>query len=447
MIAYLQRLKVSPIFGEFGRCGAIAFREVEGMSFQKPKGTQDILPGAVEKWQFIEEKARELCRRYNYREIRTPMFEHTELFHRGVGETTDVVEKEMYTFTDKGGRSISLRPEGTAGVVRSYVENKLYADPDVTKLYYIEPMFRYERAQAGRYRQFHQFGIEAFGAVDPGIDAEVIALGYTFYTELGIRDVRVEVNSVGNAPSRAAYRETLVAYLNPMRDTLCKDCQSRIDRNPMRVLDCKLDHDKFGDAPTILEHLDEECRVHFQAVQHYLTVMDIPFDVNPTLVRGLDYYTHTAFEYKCEGIGAIDTIGAGGRYNGLVGQIGGNDQPGVGLGLGLERTLLVLEAQGVELPAQVPLDVFLVALGEEAEKESVRLLYQLRQAGLLAEKDYQGKKMKAQFKAAERNGARTVAILGEDELRQGVISVKTMATGEQETVSLDNLADYIRKSR
>ncbi|WNQ13013.1 histidine--tRNA ligase [Paenibacillus aurantius] len=416
------------------------------MSFQKPKGTQDLLPGVVEKWQYLENKARELCRRYNYREIRTPIFEHTELFQRGVGETTDVVEKEMYTFLDKGDRSISLRPEGTAGVVRSYVENKLYAEPDVTKLYYIGPMFRYERPMAGRYRQLHQFGIEAFGATDPAIDAEVIALGYTFYKEVGIRELRVEINSVGNPASREAYRETLLAFLNPMRETLCKDCQSRIDRNPLRVLDCKVDQDKFVGAPSILDSLDEECRTHFGLVQYYLTGMGIPFDINPRLVRGLDYYTHTAFEYKAEGIGAIDTIGGGGRYNGLVGQIGGNDQPGVGLGLGLERTLLILEAQGVEIPAQPPLDVYLVAMGDEAEKRAVPLLYELRGAGLLAEKDYLGRKMKAQMKSADRYHARYVAILGEDELIQGILAVKTMATGEQTNVPLDGLIDYLKQA-
>ncbi|WP_426448601.1 histidine--tRNA ligase [Paenibacillus sp. S-38] len=420
------------------------------MSIQKPKGTQDLLPGEIEKWQYIENKARELCRRFNYKEIRTPVFESTELFQRGVGETTDIVEKEMYTFVDKGDRSMSLRPEGTAGVVRSYVENKLYGEPDVTKLYYIGPMFRYEQPQAGRYRQFHQFGIEAFGAVDPGIDAEVIALGYTFYKELGLKDVVVEVNSVGTPSVRASYREHIQRFFAPVKDQLCKDCQSRYDRNPMRILDCKIDQKFCEGAPTITEHLDEECTVHFQAVQDYLTAMEIPFRLNPRLVRGLDYYTHTAFEYKAGGIGAIDTIGGGGRYNGLVGQIAGgnNDKPGVGLGLGMERILLVLAAQGVEIPAAKPLDVYLIGLGEAADKECVRLLQQVRIAGLSGEKDYLSRKMKAQMKSADRQAAAFVAILGDDELARGEISVKSMLTGEQETLPLSGfvqtLADRIR---
>ncbi|WP_028549788.1 histidine--tRNA ligase [Paenibacillus sp. UNC451MF] len=415
------------------------------MSIQKPKGTQDLLPGEVEKWQYIEAKARELCQRFNYREIRTPIFEHTELFQRGVGETTDIVEKEMYTFLDKGDRSISLRPEGTAGVVRAYVENKLYGEPDVSKLYYIGPMFRYEQPQAGRYRQLHQFGIEAFGSVDPSIDAEVIALGYTFYSEVGIKDVTVEINSVGNPAVRAAYRDTIQQFFAPVKDKLCKDCQSRYDRNPMRILDCKIDQKYCEGAPTILEHLDEECSVHFQSVQKYLTEMNIPFRINPRLVRGLDYYTHTAFEYKAAGIGAIDTIGGGGRYNGLVGQIGGNDQPGVGLGLGLERTLLILQAQGVEIPTAKPLDVYLVGLGEAAEQELPSLLYQLRLEGLRAEKDYLGRKIKAQMKSADRYQAHYVAILGDDELARGEITVKTMENGEQKTLKLDSFAAEMRK--
>jgi histidyl-tRNA synthetase len=415
------------------------------MGFQKPKGTQDFLPGMVEKWQFIEDKARDVCRRFNYKEIRTPIFEQTELFKRGVGETTDIVEKEMYTFLDKGERSMTLRPEGTAGVVRAYVENKLFGEPDVTKLYYIGPMFRYERPQAGRFRQFHQFGIEAFGSVDPSIDAEVIALGYTFYTELGIKGVKVEINSVGNPQSRTAYRDRLLEYLRPMKDKLCKDCVSRMERNPMRVLDCKIDQAHFTDAPSILDSLDEECIVHFQKVQTYLTQMNIPFNINHRLVRGLDYYTHTAFEYKAEGIGAIDTIGGGGRFNGLVEQIGGNDQPGVGLGLGLERTIKVLESQGTELPELQTLDVYLIAMGEQAEVELTGLLYQLRSAGIRGEKDYLGRKLKAQYKSADRLKARYALILGEDELAKGEISLKDLTNFEQQTLPLAGIVEEIKK--
>jgi histidyl-tRNA synthetase len=411
--------------------------------FEKPTGTQDVLPGAVERWQFVEAKARELCHRFNYREIRTPMFEHTGLFERGVGETTDIVEGEMYTFKDKGDRDLALRPEGTAGVVRAYVQNKLYGEPDVSKLYYIGPMFRYERPQAGRYRQFHQFGIEAFGAVDPAIDAEVISLGYQFYKELGLNGVRVEINSVGNAPSRAAYREKLLGFLRPMRDKLCSDCQRRMERNPLRVLDCKVDQDKFTDAPSILDSLDEECTLHFEKVKQYLDVMGVEYSINTRLVRGLDYYTHTAFEYKAAGIGSIDTVGGGGRYNGLVEEIGGPDQPGIGFGIGLERILLILENQKVELEASKPLDVYFVALGEEAEIEVSKQLFHLRSQGFSAERDYLGRKMKAQMKSADRMSARYTAILGEEELNNGVIALKSMATGEQRTVKLEELAQAL----
>ncbi|OBR65819.1 histidine--tRNA ligase [Paenibacillus oryzae] len=413
------------------------------MKFQKSPGTQDILPGAVEKWQFVEDTARQLCRRYNFREIRTPIFEATELFQRGVGETTDIVEKEMYTFTDRGERSITLRPEGTAGVVRSYVENKLYGEPDISKLYYIGPMFRYERAQAGRYRQFHQFGIEAIGSTEPSLDVEVIALGYSFYTEVGLKDVTVEINSVGTPSVRAAFREALLGFLEPKRSLLCKDCQSRMDRNPLRVLDCKVDQKHFEGAPSILDSLDEECRSHFDKVKQGLSDMGIPFTVNPRLVRGLDYYTHTAFEYKAQGIGAIDTIGGGGRYNGLVSDIGGPEQPGVGLGLGLERTILLLEHQQVEVPGKHGLDVYVVALGDAADREATRLVYELRSRGIRVERDYGGRKMKAQLKSADRLEARYTAILGDDELNAGVIALKEMATGEQKSVPITSLAEEL----
>lgn len=405
-------------------------------AFQKPKGTEDLLPGTVEKWRHLEEKARDLCARFNYREIRTPIFEQTELFRRGVGETTDIVEKEMYTFPDKSGRSMTLRPEGTAGVVRSYVENKLYADQDVHKLFYIGPMFRYERSQAGRQRQFHQFGVEAIGSADPALDAEVIALGYEFFREAGIRDVTVEINSVGTPEIRAAFRAKLLAFLEPMKDELCDDCRRRMDRNPLRVLDCKTDQARFAEAPSILDSLDEACRDHFEQVKKYLMEMDIPFRINHRLVRGLDYYTHTAFEYKAAGIGAIDTIGGGGRYNGLVADIGGPDQPGIGLGIGLERALLLLEAQQAETPDARTVDVFLVAMGEAAQQALPKWLLTLRRQGIAAEMDYLGRKMKGQLKAADRHRAKYAAILGEDELAAGTVTLKNLATGGQESVPL-----------
>ncbi|MEV2910407.1 histidine--tRNA ligase [Paenibacillus larvae] len=415
------------------------------MSIQKPKGTQDIIPGQVEKWQRLEKLAGNICRRFGYREIRSPIFEHTELFSRGVGETTDIVEKEMYTFEDKGKRNISLRPEGTAGVVRAYIENKLYGEPDLTKLYYFGPMFRYEQPQSGRNRQFHQFGVEAIGSADPGLDAEAIALGFTFLREIGLKDVRIEINSVGTPAVRSVYREKIREFFAPVKDKLCKDCQSRYDRNPMRILDCKIDQ-KYGEgAPSILDYLDEECSVHFETVKSMLTDMEIPFDVNHRMVRGLDYYTHTAFEYKAAGIGAIDTVGGGGRYNGLVGEIGGQDQPGIGFALGVERILLLLEAQGVEFAKPESLDLYVIGLGEAAERAIVKLVHQLRLEGLSTEKDYQGRKIKAQMKSADRLHAAYVAILGDDELERGEITVKHMATGEQETLPLEGFSQAMKK--
>jgi histidyl-tRNA synthetase len=412
-------------------------------TFQKPPGTQDVLPGRVETWQFVEKTARDLCRRFHFCEIRTPMFEATELYRRGVGETTDIVEKEMYTFEDRGHRSMTLRPEGTAGVVRSYVENKLYGEPDISKLYYIGPMFRYERAQAGRYRQFHQFGVEAIGSDDAALDAEVISLGYQFYKEVGLNGITVEINSVGTPEIRAAFRAKLLAFLEPMRSDLCKDCQSRMDRNPLRVLDCKVDQPKFEGAPSILDSLDEECTNHFTRVQQSLDAMDIPYRINPRLVRGLDYYTHTAFEYKAQGIGSIDTVGGGGRYNGLVAEVGGDDRPGVGLGIGLERTLLLLENQQIQPDIDTALDVYVIALGEKADRELAAIVQKLRNAGLAVDRDYQGRKMKALFKAADRTGARFTAILGDDELNRGEIALKNMATGEQQQVPLSQLATVV----
>ncbi len=415
------------------------------MDFQKPKGTLDFLPGTVEKWQYVERKARDLCRRFNYREIRTPIFEYTQLFQRGVGETTDIVQKEMFSFQDMGGRGMTLRPEGTAGVVRSYVENKIYGEPDVSKLYYIGPMFRQERPQAGRYRQFHQFGIEAIGSVDPAIDAEVIAFGLQFFEDIGLKGTSVEINSVGNAASRTAYNETLLAFLNPMRESLCKDCQSRIDRNPLRVLDCKVDQDKFVGAPSILDSLDEESSSHFEAVKKNLTAMGVEYTINPRLVRGLDYYTLTAFEFKTKsGIGAIDTIGGGGRYNKLVAEVGGPDQPGIGMAIGMERLQLLLADQQTEIEDEPKLDVYLIALGDKAGDEITKQLHKLRRQGFSAERDYQSRKIKAQMKSADRLKARYTAILGDDELERGEIAVKSMETGEQVTVKLDDLASALK---
>ncbi|MBA2869762.1 histidyl-tRNA synthetase [Anoxybacillus calidus] len=420
------------------------------MAFQIPRGTQDILPGEAEKWQYIEQMARDICRRYNYKEIRTPIFEHTELFLRGVGDTTDIVQKEMYTFEDRGGRSITLRPEGTASVVRSFVENKMYGDPNQPiKLYYVGPMFRYERPQAGRFRQFVQFGVEALGSNDPAIDAEVIALAMEIYQALGLKKLKLVINSLGDKESRIAHREALVNHFKGRIHEFCEDCQTRLEKNPLRILDCKKDrdHELMATAPSIIDYLNDESRHYFDKVQMYLTKLGVEFEVDPRLVRGLDYYNHTAFEImsNAEGFGAITTLCGGGRYNGLVQEIGGPETPGIGFALSIERLLAALEAEGITLPVAQGIDCYVVALGEKAKDESVVIVDKLRKAGIAAEKDYQDRKVKAQFKAADRLQAKYVAIIGDEELEKNVINVKDMATGEQVEVSLDSFTEYLRE--
>ncbi|HZG60641.1 MAG TPA: histidine--tRNA ligase [Anoxybacillus sp.] len=420
------------------------------MSFQIPRGTQDILPGEAEKWQYIEQMARDICRRYNYKEIRTPIFEHTELFLRGVGDTTDIVQKEMYTFEDRGGRSITLRPEGTAPVVRSFVENKMYGDPNQPiKLYYVGPMFRYERPQAGRFRQFVQFGVEALGSNDPAIDAEVIALAMEIYQALGLKKLKLVINSLGDKESRIAHREALINHFKGRIHEFCEDCQTRLEKNPLRILDCKKDrdHELMATAPSIIDYLNDESRRYFEKVQMYLTKLGVEFEVDPRLVRGLDYYNHTAFEImsNAEGFGAITTLCGGGRYNGLVQEIGGPETPGIGFALSIERLLAALEAEGISLPVAEGIDCYVVALGEKAKDESVVIVDKLRKAGITAEKDYQDRKVKAQFKAADRLQAKYVAIIGDEELEKNVINVKDMATGEQVEVALDSFTEYLRE--
>ena len=418
------------------------------MSIQIPRGTQDILPGESEKWQYIEEMAKDICKRFNYKEIRTPIFEQTDLFLRSVGETTDIVQKEMYTFMDRGDRSLTLRPEGTAAVVRSYVENKMFGSPNQpTKLFYTGPMFRYERPQAGRYRQFVQFGVEALGSNDPAIDAEVISLAMTLYKSLGLKSLKLIINSLGDKESRVAHREALMAHFSPRIDEFCSDCKSRLEKNPMRILDCKKDkdHELMGQAPSILDYLNDESKQYFEKVQMYLADFGIDFEVDSGLVRGLDYYNHTAFEImsNAEGFGAITTLCGGGRYNGLVEDIGGPDTPGIGFALSIERLLSALTAENIELPIEDSIDCYVVALGEAAITKSVSLVQQLRLAGISAEKDYQNKKVKAQFKAADRLKAKFVAVLGDDELERGMVNVKNMESGEQSEVPLSEINAYL----
>ncbi|QHT47259.1 histidine--tRNA ligase [Bacillus sp. SB49] len=419
------------------------------MAINAPRGTQDILPGVVEKWQFVEQQLTELCRRFNYKEIRTPIFEHTELFQRGVGDSTDIVQKEMYTFQDRGDRSITLRPEGTASVVRSFVQNKVYGLPNQpTKYFYMGPMFRYERPQQGRQRQFVQFGIEALGSDDPAIDAEVLSLALNSYKTLGLKSLKLVLNSLGDKESREAHRQALVEHFEPHKEELCSDCQLRLDQNPLRVLDCKKDrdHPAMATAPSILDYLNDYSKDYFQRVKGHLDTMGIEYVIDPNLVRGLDYYNHTAFEIMSEadGFGAITTLSGGGRYTGLVQEVGGPETSGIGFAMSIERLLMALDAEGVELPVEQGMDCFVVAMGEEAEKESVRITNELRLNGLQADKDYLGKKMKGQFKAADRLGSRYVLVIGDQELEKQVINVKDMETGEQKEIALEEVVRYMQ---
>ena len=415
------------------------------MKLQKPKGTQDILPQESAKWQYVEDFARKTFRKYNYGEIRTPIFEHYEVISRSVGDTTDIVTKEMYDFYDKGDRHITLRPEGTAPVVRSYVENKLFA-PEVqkpVKVYYMGSMFRYERPQAGRLREFHQIGAECFGSSNPATDVEMIAMAAQFFKDIGITNVSLELNSLGNPESRAAYRQALIDYLTPLKASLSADSQRRLEENPLRVLDSKEPEDKASveGAPSILDYLDEESSVYFTAVRSMLETLQIPYVINTNMVRGLDYYNHTIFEFTTEVAGSQLTICAGGRYDGLVAYFGGPETPGVGFGMGLERLLLVLDKQGVELPIETALDVYVAVLGTGANGRALDLVQALRAQGFAAERDYLDRKLKAQFKSADIFKAKTLITLGESEVESGQVTVKNNYNREEITVSLDQIQE------
>ncbi len=408
------------------------------MLINGPRGTKDILPDTVAQWTHVEKVIRELCARYGYHEIRTPIFEHTELFLRGIGETTDVVEKEMYTFTDRGERSLTLRPENTASVVRSYLQNKLYAADALVKLFYIGSMFRYDRPQAGRYREFHQFGVEALGEENPAVDAEIIVLAVEFLRALGLQELKLHLNSVGCPKCRPVYRERLQEFFRPHLEELCTDCRSRFERNPLRLLDCKNEHCHAlaEGAPRITDCLCDECRVHFTEVQSYLTAAGIPFELDANLVRGLDYYTKTAFEVKYTPLGAQSAVAGGGRYDGLVEEVGGPPTPGIGFAVGLERVLLALEKQELLPEEPEAVDVFVVALGEAAQIPAFKLLHELRAAKLSAAMDFAGRSMKAQMKQANKKNARFVAILGEDEVKEASALLKDMKTSEQKKLAL-----------
>lgn len=413
------------------------------MKLQKPKGTQDILPQESVKWQCVEEFARKTFKKYHYAEIRTPLFEHYEVISRSVGDTTDIVTKEMYDFYDKGDRHITLRPEGTAPVVRSYVENKLFA-PEVqkpVKLYYMGSMFRYERPQAGRLREFHQIGVECFGSNNPATDVETIAMAAQFFNEIGIQGVTLQLNSLGNAESRAAYRQALIDYLTPLKDSLSKDSQRRLEENPLRVLDSKEKEDKLAveNAPSILDYLDEESQTHFQVVRSMLEALGIPYVINTNMVRGLDYYNHTIFEFTADVAGNELTICAGGRYDSLVAYFGGPETAGFGFGMGVERLLLVLEKQGVALPLEDSLDVYIAVLGDGANNKALEIVQALRKQGFTAERDYLNRKLKAQFKSADTFSAKTLITLGESEIESNQVTIKNNQTREELTVSLNQI--------
>ena len=415
------------------------------MKLQKPKGTQDILPKDSGKWQYVEEFARNTFKKYNYAEIRTPLFEHYEVISRSVGDTTDIVTKEMYDFYDKGDRHITLRPEGTAPVARSYVENKLFA-PEIqkpVKLYYMGSMFRYERPQAGRLREFHQIGVECFGSNNPATDVETIAMAAQFFNEIGIRNVTLQLNSLGNAESRATYRQALIDYLMPLKDNLSKDSQRRLEENPLRVLDSKEKEDKLAveNAPSILDYLDEESQTHFQAVRSLLEALEIPYTINTNMVRGLDYYNHTIFEFTADVAGNELTICAGGRYDSLVAYFGGPETAGFGFGMGVERLLLVLEKQGVELPLEDSLDVYIAVLGEGANNTALEIVQALRRQGFTVERDYLNRKLKAQFKSADTFGAKVLITLGESEIESKQVTVKNNQTREELIVDLNQIQE------
>lgn len=417
------------------------------MPISKPKGTYDVLPNETWKWNRLEMIIKKVCRLYNFKEIRTPIFESSELFHRTVGETSDMVTKETYDFVDRGGRNNTLRPEGTAGVARSFIENKLYADGNVSKLYYMGPMFRYERQQKGRYRQFSQFGVEAIGSSSPLMDAEVIMFAATTLKALGLKGVKVKINSIGDEESRAAYRLALVEYFKNYEEELCGDCKNRLEKNPLRILDCKVDNKKefFANAPKITDYLNETSKEHFEKVVEALKEVGLSYEINPNLVRGLDYYCHTVFELEAdiEGFGAQNVLGGGGRYDKLVSDLEGPQTPCVGMAFGMDRLLLAMESEGLLKENNDYIHLYIISIGDRARITTERLLYTLRMGGLVCDADYQNKGIKGQFKQADRLNARFTAILGDSELDNFVINVKNNDTDEQETIPLNDLYTYV----
>lgn len=411
-----------------------------------PKGTKDLLPIDSYKWQYVEKTARETAKAFGISEIRTPTFEHTEVFLRGVGEGTDIVNKEMYTFNDKGGRSITLKPEGTAGVARAFIENGMANTALPAKLFYITQCFRYERPQAGRLREFHQFGIEFLGSKEADIDAEAILFAKTFFDKLGVKGLTLYINSIGCKNCRGKYEEALKDYLKSQYDNLCPLCRERFEKNPLRILDCKNEDCKIitANAPRILDYLCDECQTHFDKVQTYLNLSGVEFKINANIVRGLDYYTKTVFEFVSENIGAQGTVCGGGRYDGLIKELGGADEKGVGFAMGIERLLLVLEASGVEIPNENKISLYLAPMGEKEKEKAFSLAYELRLKGIACELDHMSRGIKAQFKYADKLGVKYVAVIGSTELEKGVVKLKNMQNGNEEEVAYANLYQAVK---
>lgn len=408
-----------------------------------PKGTEDLLPSESYRWQYLEKNFKKVCDNFGYLEIRMPTFEHTELFERGVGDTTDVVQKQMYTFLDKGGRSVTLRPEGTASVARSFLQNNIYAQPLPMKAFYDIPCFRYENKQKGRLREFHQFGVEVFGAEQPTIDAEVISLAITFLKRVGLNDLTVHINSIGCPECRKKYNEALKEFLRPKLDKLCGTCRERFERNPLRILDCKSEicQKEAEGAPVLLDYLCQDCREHFDKLQKNLELLDIKYEIDNGIVRGLDYYTKTVFEI----ISGPFTVCGGGRYDGLVEEFGGDKTPAIGFGLGIERLLIRLDELGVVIPKENKINLYVVPLGEAAAEYAQKLVYDLRKAGVNADTDHMGRGLKPQMKYANKIEAENTLVLGDNEIESGIFKIKNMSTGEQTEVEKDKIIDYFTK--
>ena len=415
------------------------------MRIQAIRGVKDIMPDEIEKWRWVENKANQVFTRYGFKEIRLPIFEKTKLFSRGIGETTDIVEKEMYTFEDRGGEKVTLRPEGTASVVRAFIEHKMYTSQTVQKFYYLGPMFRYERPQAGRFRQFYQIGVEAMGSHNPSIDAEVMIMLMEFFNVLGLNQFELQINSLGCNKCRPEYRETLKKSITNHLDDLCKNCNTRYQKNPLRVLDCKIERDIeiASELPRITDHICNECKCHFEKVQGLLRETQIPYSINSNLVRGLDYYTHTAFEVTSRELGAQNAISGGGRYNTLVEEFEGPPTPCFGFALGLERLISLIPFDKMESIETNP-DVFVVALGEEAKLKVFNLVHQLRSGGISVERDYDGGSIKSQMRKANRSASSFALIIGENEIKSGNYQLKNMQDGKQSNITADSCVEEIK---